>query len=328
LVINNRYGITLDSEWIEWAAKENVPETVAAAALLLICETRPVHEVVAKLTPGEFERVVDIVGRLPDHFPSGTLAALKNCSPIPARQPQSHSVSTDQARRQSTKPRSSKECGNISNPFGIALDQSWLRWAAAEGVSETVIAAVALLHERTVDEVVGKLTPAQLADVTRLVSRCPSGYPPGAYDALKALRNVAAEQPATRTTDGAGANRPLRRHMRASAELKRLRLAERTNRAVLSQHDAKYTGANAEKTGTHPGTLAETVRRRVVVDDLMKLGLSVRAIAAGSGIPRSSVHRAMQAVARAEAKKEVAIAEITRTYLKIEGGTRSAIKGG
>ena len=30
----------------------------------------PVHEVVAKLTPGEFERVVDIVRRSPDHFPS------------------------------------------------------------------------------------------------------------------------------------------------------------------------------------------------------------------------------------------------------------------
>jgi hypothetical protein len=31
----------------------------------------------------------------------------------------------------------------------------WLRsWAAAEGVSETVIAAVLLLHERGVDEIV------------------------------------------------------------------------------------------------------------------------------------------------------------------------------
>ena len=48
---------------------------------VLICETRPVHEVVAKLTPGEFERVVDVVHRSPDHFPSGTLAALKSHSP-------------------------------------------------------------------------------------------------------------------------------------------------------------------------------------------------------------------------------------------------------
>ena len=81
--MSNRYGVTLDTEWTEWAAKEKVSET-AAAAVLLICETRPLHKVVAKLTPGEFERVVDIVRRSPDHFPSGTLAELKSRSPIPA----------------------------------------------------------------------------------------------------------------------------------------------------------------------------------------------------------------------------------------------------
>ena len=44
----------------------------------------------------------------------------------------------------------------MSNLFGIALDQAWLRWAAAEGVTETVIAAVALLHERSVEEIAAK----------------------------------------------------------------------------------------------------------------------------------------------------------------------------
>jgi hypothetical protein len=39
----------------------------------------------------------------------------------------------------------------MSNRFGIELDQASLRWAAAEGVSETVVAAVLLLHERSVD---------------------------------------------------------------------------------------------------------------------------------------------------------------------------------
>ena len=66
--MSNRYGITLYSEWIEWAAKEKASETVAAA-LLLICETRPVHEVTAKLAPDEFEQVADIVSRWPDRFP-------------------------------------------------------------------------------------------------------------------------------------------------------------------------------------------------------------------------------------------------------------------
>jgi DNA invertase Pin-like site-specific DNA recombinase len=56
------------------------------------------------------------------------------------------------------------------------------------------------------------------------------------------------------------------------------------------------------------GTRAETARRRMTVEDLMKAGLSIRTISAGTGIPRSSVHRAMRAVARAEAKKQVAIA--------------------
>ena len=73
------YGITLNRVWTEWATNYGVSSTVAAA-VFLICEARPVHEVAAKLTPGEFERVVDIVRRSPDHFPPGTLAALKSRS--------------------------------------------------------------------------------------------------------------------------------------------------------------------------------------------------------------------------------------------------------
>ena len=85
LVMSSTYGITLDSR-SEWAATEKVSETVAAA-VLLICESRLVHEVVAKLTPGEFERVVDIVHRSPDHFPPGALAALKSRGAMLARRP-------------------------------------------------------------------------------------------------------------------------------------------------------------------------------------------------------------------------------------------------
>ena len=53
----------------------------------------------------------------------------------------------------------------------------------------------------------------------------------------------------------------------------------------------------------------------MVVEDLRKAGLSVRMISSGTGIPVGSVHRAMGAIARAEAKKEVAIAEITKELL-------------
>ena len=76
----NPYGITLDREWAEWPAKIGVSPTVAAA-LLLICQARPLDEIVARLTPGELEQVVEIVGRCPDHFPRST-ARLSCASPI------------------------------------------------------------------------------------------------------------------------------------------------------------------------------------------------------------------------------------------------------
>jgi hypothetical protein len=74
-----------------------------------------------------------------------------------------------------------------------------------------------------------------------------------------------------------------------------------------------------------PGTRAETARRRMVVEDLWKAGLSVRAISAGTGIPVGSVHKAMRAITRAEAKKQVATAEIANALL---GKTLSHRGGG
>ena len=47
----------------------------------------------------------------------------------------------------------------------------------------------------------------------------------------------------------------------------------------------------------------------------MKAGLSIRTIAAGTRIPRSSVHRAMRAIAKAQAKQEIAIARIAQKLL-------------
>ena len=40
----------------------------------------------------------------------------------------------------------------MTNRFGVVIHLDSVRWAAAEGVSETVIAAVLLLHERGVGE--------------------------------------------------------------------------------------------------------------------------------------------------------------------------------
>ena len=75
--MSNPYGISLDREWTEWAAKAGVSPTIAAA-LLLISRSRPLPEIVARLTPGELEQIVGVIGRWPDCFPHGTLAALKS----------------------------------------------------------------------------------------------------------------------------------------------------------------------------------------------------------------------------------------------------------
>ncbi len=67
----------------------------------------------------------------------------------------------------------------MKNRFGIVLHSDSVRWAAAEGVSEDVISAVLLLHERSVDEIVAKLSAVELEQVIKLVGRSPRLYPPG-----------------------------------------------------------------------------------------------------------------------------------------------------
>jgi hypothetical protein len=50
--------------------------------------------------------------------------------------------------------------------------------------------AICLVETRSVDEIVGRLTPAELEQVIRIVGRCPTGYSLGAYDALKGHRRT------------------------------------------------------------------------------------------------------------------------------------------
>jgi hypothetical protein len=63
--MTNPYSITLDrawTEWARWASNYGVPST-GAAAVFLMSEARPTHEVIAKLAAGEFGQVVDTVSR-------------------------------------------------------------------------------------------------------------------------------------------------------------------------------------------------------------------------------------------------------------------------
>jgi hypothetical protein len=61
----------------------------------------------------------------------------------------------------------------MTNRFGALLNPDEMRWAAAEGVCEGVIAAVLLLHERSVEQIVAELSPAELEQVIKLVGRSP-----------------------------------------------------------------------------------------------------------------------------------------------------------
>src|SRR5262249_5471348 len=102
----------------------------------------------------------------------------------------------------------------MPSPYGITLDEASIRWAAAEGVSETIITAVLLLHERSVDEAAAKLRPDEVAHVGRLVSRCPTCYPPGTLVTLRSLRPV-SERPSVSTSSH---QPPHRRPGRVSAK--------------------------------------------------------------------------------------------------------------
>jgi len=87
-----------------------------------------------------------------------------------------------------------------------------MRWAAAEGVSETVIAAVLLLHEQNVGEIVPKLSVSELEQVIKLVGRSPRIYPPGTLDALKGRRPTPALAPvASTSTSTVVSNQPAAR---------------------------------------------------------------------------------------------------------------------
>jgi hypothetical protein len=194
----------------------------------------------------------------------------------------------------------------MRNRFGAHLCRDDVRWAAAEGVSETVIAAVLLLNERSVEEIVAELTAFDLEQVIKLVGRSPRVYPPGTLDALKNRRALVSPGPPQRSGESA----PI------AAEKQRAGTpcAQHTVTRGADPRGQPSRGRPA-KAGTPAGTRNETARRRLIVEDLIKAGLSIRMMAEVTRIPRSSVHRALRAVARAEAKKQVAIGEITAELL-------------
>jgi hypothetical protein len=128
----------------------------------------------------------------------------------------------------------------MASRYGITLDETSIRWAAAEGVSETIIAAVLLLHEKSVDEVAAKLRPGELAHVVRFVSRCPTCYPPGTLAALRSLTPTPQPSRTSVSTD----QLPSRLAARSSAEnLYRYRPNARKRAGHPFEHPRSATAA-------------------------------------------------------------------------------------
>ena len=55
-----------------------------------------------------------------------------------------------------------------------------------------------MLHERSVNEFVPKLTAVELEQVIKLVGRSPRVYPPGTLDVLKQRRALVSPEPPQR----------------------------------------------------------------------------------------------------------------------------------
>jgi hypothetical protein len=130
----------------------------------------------------------------------------------------------------------------MTDAFGIVLDSASVRWAAAD--PETVVAAVLLLDERSIDEIVAKLRPGELEQVIKPVRRSPRCYPPGTLDALKSHRQVPSPEPVATASTNVGSRRPAA-PMKPSAEHMRQihehRLARLRNR--LSCTSVKISAA-------------------------------------------------------------------------------------
>ena len=208
----------------------------------------------------------------------------------------------------------------MTNPYGITLDRAWTEWAAEYGVSPTVAAALFLMSvHRPAHEVAAKLTACEFKQVIDIVRRWPNNFASGTLAALE------TRELTTSTSTDVASGRPgagikaraedTRRTHECRFESFRIHAPQTAPKPERVSAPEPERVPNTEKAGTHTGTLADVLRRRMVVEDLRGLGLSIRGIAAATGIPRSSVHRAVRAMARAQAKREADTIEIMKKLL-------------
>ena len=214
----------------------------------------------------------------------------------------------------------------MTNPYGITLDRAWTEWAAEYGVSPTVAAALFLISvHRPAHEVAAKLTASEFKQVIDIVRRWPNNFASGTLAALETQKHAAQRELTTSTSTDGASGRPgagikasaedTRRTHECRFDSFRIHAPQTAPKPERVSAPEPERVPNTEKAGTHTGTLADILRRRMVVEDLRGLGLSIRGIAAATGIPRSSVHRAVRAMARVQAKQEADTIEIMKKLL-------------
>ena len=214
----------------------------------------------------------------------------------------------------------------MTNPYGITLDRAWTEWAAEYGVSPTVAAALFLISvHRPAHEVAAKLTACEFKQVIDIVRRWPNNFASGTLAALESQKHAAQRELTTSTSTDVASGRPgagirasaadTRRTHECRFESFRIHAPQTAPKPERVSAPEPERVPNTEKAGTHTGTLADVLRRRMVVEDLRGLGLSIRGIAAATGIPRSSVHRAVRAMARAQAKREADTIKIMKKLM-------------
>ena len=88
----------------------------------------------------------------------------------------------------------------MANPYGITLNRAWTEWAAEQGMSEPVAAALYLISKnRKTDEVVAKLKPSEVELVVDTVQRWRDCFPRGACAALNESRPAPSPEPSARS---------------------------------------------------------------------------------------------------------------------------------
>jgi hypothetical protein len=118
----------------------------------------------------------------------------------------------------------------MTNRFGVLLHPDDVRWAAAEGVCENVIAAVLLPHERSADEIVPALRAAELEQMIKLVGRSPSVIRPAPSTRSNSGGHRYRNRPSTSGASDLAAKEQAKRSTGAHSPQSITRPAKRTQR--------------------------------------------------------------------------------------------------